>query len=352
VLREYASDRLREADAVDDTMAQLVDHYVATAPAKAVLMQRGGAMIADLEFDYPNLDAAMEWSLSAGLADEMVRVVFALWPVWFNGDRAVESAAWVRQADEVLSSPEADWLQGFFAFQFGDMETASARLLRALNRFEEAGDRQGVAMAQTFAGALTPDPAVGEALLSEAQAYFDGEGQLLGRYLAGMMISVVAVAAGDLERALVLRRELLPAAEEYGYDTVIGWTHWNIATVLIGLGRTEEAAGHNALAFSMLSAYGYQEGIGSAGEVEAIIAVERGDPARTAIIHGGCRRIFERLGIEVWWEVGPLIEEATASAREQLGETEYERLFAQGKALTLDELVEVIDSGLGGPAAT
>ena len=232
------------------------------------------------------------------------------------------------------------------------METASFRLQRALNRFDEAGDRQGVAMARTFAGALTPDPAAGEALLSEAQVYFDEEGQLLGRCTAEIMTSVVAVAAGDLERALVLRRELLPATEEYGYDTLIGWTHWNIATALIGLGRTEEAAGHNALAFSMLSAYGYQEGVGSAGEVEAIIAVERGDPARAAIIHGGCRGIIERLGIELWWEVGPLIEEATASAREQLGETEYERLFAQGKALNLDELVEVIDSGLGGPATT
>jgi predicted ATPase/class 3 adenylate cyclase len=352
VLREYASDRLREADALDDTMAQLVDHYVATTPATAVLMQRGGAMIANLEFDYPNLSAAMEWSLAAGRGDEMVRVVFALWPVWFNGDLAVESAAWVRQADEVSSSPEADWLQGLFAFQFGDMETASARFQKALNRFEKAGDRQGVAMAKTFAGALTPDPAAGEMLLSEAQEYFDEEGQLLGRFIAEIMTSVVVVAAGDLERALVLRRELLPAAEEYGYDTLIGWTHWNIATALIGLGRTEEAAGHNALAFSMLSAYGYQEGIGSAGEVEAIIAVERGDPARAAIIHGGCRGIFERLEIELWWEVGPLIEEATASALEQLGGTEYERLFAQGKELTLGELAEMIDSGLGVPATT
>ena len=84
-------------------------------------------MVPDLDFDYPNLSAAMEWSLGAGRAAEMVRVVFGLWPVWFNGDRAVDSAAWVEQIDAISSSAELDWLQGFFAFQIGDLETATAR---------------------------------------------------------------------------------------------------------------------------------------------------------------------------------------------------------------------------------
>ena len=139
VLREYAADRLREADAFDDTMSLLFDHYVAAAPERAAAIQRHGAMVQDLDFDYPNLAAAMEWSLGAGRADEMVRVVFGLWPVWFNGDRAVESGAWVEQIDAISSSAELDWLQGFFAFQTGDLEAAIARFQRALDRFEQDG---------------------------------------------------------------------------------------------------------------------------------------------------------------------------------------------------------------------
>ena len=35
-----------------------------------------------------------------------------------------------------------------------------------------------------------------------------------------------------------------------------------------------------------------------------------------------------------------------AAARAGLGDAEYERLFAEGAALGVDELVELIDSGL------
>ena len=33
--------------------------------------------------------------------------------------------------------------------------------------------------------------------------------------------------------------------------------------------------------------------------------------------------------------------------REEIGDSDYERLIATGRALTLDELVELIDSGIG-----
>lgn len=346
VLREYAADRLREADAFDDTMSLLVDHYVATAPERAAAIQRHGAMVPDLDFDYPNLSAAMEWSLGAGRADEMVRVVFELWPVWFNGDRAVDSGTWVEQIDAISSSAELDWLQGFFAFQIGDLEAAIARFQRALDRFEQDRDAQGVAMVKAFAGAIAPDPAEGEAMLREAHSYFDAADQLLGKYLTQMFTSVVAAAAGDWERALDLRLELLPAAKAYGYDTVIGWTHWNIGTAMLGLDRIEEAAEHNATAFRLLSGGGYQEGIASAGEVQAVIASRRGDTTLAVTIHGGSRGIVDRLEIQIWWEIEPIIQEAMGRVREEIGDSDYERLIATGRALTLDELVELIDSGI------
>ena len=351
ILREYAAEQLREADAHDDTMARLVDYYVATAPSRAKAIQVDGSLIPELEFDYPNQLAAMEWSLAAGRAEEMVRVVFDLWPLWFNGDRAAQSSAWVEQAERVLSSPEADWLQGFFAFQFGDLATAAERLESALEGFESAGDSQGVATVQAFAGAVAPDPVEGEAMLASAQSYFQGQGQLLGEFITKLFTSVVAVATGDFERALELREELLPLVEAYRYDTVVGWAHWNLATVLAGLGRLEDAEEHNAIAFRLLSADGYQEGIASAGLVEAVIAVHRGDLARAVTIHSGCLATVARLGIEVWWEVDPLIGGAMAEARAELGDAEFERLFAEGASLGVDELVELIDSGLSVEAA-
>jgi hypothetical protein len=96
----------------------------------------------------------------------------------------------------------------------------------------------------------------------------------------------------------------------------------------------------------LLSVGGYQEGIASAGEVQAVIAARRGDTAVAVTIHGGCRGIVDRLEIQLWWEIEPIIQKAMGGAREEIGDSDYERLIATGRALTLDELVELIDSGI------
>jgi predicted ATPase/class 3 adenylate cyclase len=345
LLREYAAERLGEAGDQEATMSRLVDFYVDGIEHRARQIETNGHLIDEVEIDYPNLAGAMRWSLDAGRTDDMVEVVYALWPVWFNGDRVAEAAAWVTQAAGVMTSPEIDWLLGFFAFQSGDYAVAADRLDAALQAFEAAGDERGTAIARTFVGALA-DPASGEVMLNEARAHFDADERPLSSFLAKMLISVKALEAGDSERALELRRQLLPEAEAIGYETVIAWAHWNLAIALAAEGNFDEAAHQNALAFQPFAANKYHEGIGSAAEVASVIDAHRAEFARAVLIHFATEAVWERLGVRVWWEIAPLVAEAMTAAHQALGDSEYHRLKDQGSSMSINELVEVVDESL------
>jgi tetratricopeptide (TPR) repeat protein len=307
-------------------------------------LDRGGSAYDDLETDYPNLSATLEWSLSARRTQEMVRVVFELWPVWFNGDRVREAAAWVERAKDLDSSPELDWLRGFLGFQTGDFEAASTYLAQALSAFEAAGDSGGVAMSRVFAGGMAPDPIEGRSLVSEALAYFEGHGRTVGAYLALMFLSVREAEAGDFEKALELRLELLDDPTMMNIDILTAWTHWNIAVTLLALGRTDEAADHSTPTLETMTEMRYQEGIASVGEVLTVVEARRGRAEQAVVIRGGCSAVWDRIGSAVWFEVMPLVEEAMTTARDQLGDVEYERLLTQGRSLSIDGLVELLES--------
>jgi len=344
VLREYAGDRLQEAGEADLTLSRLVDHYSDTGRAMGEALDRGGSAFDDLETDYPNLSTALEWSLAANRTEEMARVVFELWTVWFNGDRVREAAAWVERAKDLDSSPELDWLRGFLGFQTGDFESASTYLHQALSAFEAAGDTRGAAMSRAFAGGMAPDPAEGKAMLNEALAYFDEHDRHIGRFLSRLFLSVREAEAGDFERALELRLELLDDPTLMSIDILTAWTHWNIALALLALGRTEEAADHVALALKTMTEMRYQEGIASVGEVLTVVEARRGRPKQAVLIHGGSAGVLDRIGIAPWFEVVPLVEEGMATARDHLGDAEYERLLTEGRSLSLDVLVELMES--------
>jgi len=345
VLREYAANGLEEAGDTELTRSRMIDYYLTAAPLFAAAMDRDEGPMWDAETDHPNLAAAMQWSLAAGRATEMANATYTIWPYWFNGDRAAEAATWVEEADQLATSPQLDWLAGFFAFQKGDFETATDRLQRAMTGFTEAGDISGMNMTRTFAATLGEDPAENEAMLQEAHAYFDGQGQTILRYAAETFIGVNVAMSGDLERALEVRLATLAEWDTLGYPMLTGWSNWNVAASMLSLQRWDEAAGHSMLTLEIMAGRNYQEGIASAACVIAVVDANQGRGERATLIIGACNAIFDRLGIAVWFEVAARIAEVVASLRDQFGDAEFDRLETEGRALGVDELIDLIESG-------
>ncbi|MCZ6460897.1 MAG: hypothetical protein O6705_01505, partial [Actinobacteria bacterium] len=344
VLREYAANGLEEAGDTDLTRSRLIDYYLAAAPIFAAAMDRDESPMWDAETDHPNLALAMDWSLAARRATEMANATYTIWPYWFNGDRSTEAATWVAEADQIATSPQLDWLAGFFAFQKGDFETAIDRLQRAMTGFTEAGITEGVNLTRIFVAILDEDPAENEAMLQEAHAYFDEQGQTIFRYVAEVFIGVNAAMSGDLERALEVRLATLTESDRLGYPTLTGWSNWNVAASMLSLQRWDEAARHSMLTLEIMAERNYQEGIASAAFVIAVVDAKQGRGERATLIIGAGNAIFDRLGIAVWFEVAAHIAEVVASLREQFGDAEFDRLEAEGRALGVDELVDLIDA--------
>jgi len=323
----------------------MIDYYLTAAPLFAAAMDRDESPMWDAETDHPNLAAAMRWSLAAGRATEMANASYTIWPYWFNGDRAAEAATWAEEADEVASSPELDWLGGFFAFQKGDFETAADRFHRAMTGFTEAGITEGMNLTRIFVAILGEDPAENEAMLQEAHAYFDEQGQTISRYLAETLIGVNVAMSGDLERALEVRLGNLAESDTLGYPMLTGWSDWSVALSMLSFQRWDEAAAHSRLTLEIMVERNYHEGIASAAFLIAVVDANQGRGERAALIIGACNAIFDRMGIAVWFEAAAYVAEVVASLRDQLGDAEFDRLEAEGRALGVDELVEMIESG-------
>jgi predicted ATPase/class 3 adenylate cyclase len=342
LLRDYAAKRLATGGQDQAIMGRLLDHYVAVSEELSVAMEHDGALVMAVEHDYPNLAGAVAWGLGADRADDVVGILYRLWPVWFNGDRVAEAASWTERAASLTSSPRLYWLRGFFAGQTGDYVGASEALGTALEGFAAVGDAAGVALTKAFAGGFA-DPADSEAMLSEAAGYFAAHDRPLSEFVAELFLTMRIAENGDVARALEMRWKLLEDAETIGHREIIAWSHWNVAVTLVALGKLDEAAAQNDLAFEVMADLRYHEGIASAAEIVVIAEAGAGEWERAVRIHGACEAVWDRLGIKVWWEIVPFIADALTAAREQLGDERFEGLIGEGKKLSIDELIALVE---------
>ncbi|MFQ5967160.1 MAG: adenylate/guanylate cyclase domain-containing protein, partial [Acidimicrobiia bacterium] len=297
VLREYGTERLRDAGELDETMSHLVDHYVTALPALGLRMDEEEAPLRELQAEFPNLTLAMDWCLGNNRTEDMVNALYDVWVFLFDGDVVAGVADWLARADSIVDSPEMDWLTGMVAFQAGEMEVAADRLSTALDRFSAEGDDDGVALSQLFLGNVTEDPADGLAMQDSALKRFRERGRNIAAYAAQIFQSVNLVRSGALEEALDLRQQLVALAVAAPFPELRAWTHWVLALVLFNLDRFEEAVEHNRQVLDVAVELRSQEMIASSADLVAVAEAAQGRLEEATLIHGACQQIWERLGV-------------------------------------------------------
>ena len=341
LLREYGAELLEESGHSDEVMGRLVDHYVAVAPELGARLQVSPDPEKEIRAGHANLAEAMEWSLDHDRIAEIVDVVCHIWVYWFNGDLAAPAAQWVAKADPLLDIPKLDWLTGFFAFQSGDYEIAATRLLGA-ERFRESGDDDWKAMSQTFAGVLVDDLDAGRKMEEAALHHFEANEFGVEAFLSKMFLSSIFLALGEQEGALPMRKELLAWSHTMNYSVLIAWSELTMALVLIRMGDVDEADGHARSGLEWMVTDGYQEGIAACADVIGSIQHHRGAAEQALRLFGGAEAVYAAIGAARWPEGTYLVEMALAKARKELGDAECERLLADGRALSLEALIELV----------
>ena len=389
-IRQYAAERLGEVGEAEATAAAHCEHFLSVAEAAGPHLTGPdqGRWFARLAADQANLRRAADYA--AGCADGTARVLrfgAALGRYWLARSRSQEALPLLVP---VLERPEARADPGLFAaalvtagvaaseydqavaVRLGEQgvelagQLGSERLLaesltilcfayffagdpdRALPLGQEAVERarqlgDDVVLGRSLMAFLLPsillDPPRSPQLFAEAISCTERSGDQLMKYYLHNNAGCDALLAGDIPSARAHLEQAAHTAQRIGHSSHhvpgnLGWVlrqeddpdgAWSKFEEALRLARRDgDRAG---LAFSSLGL--------------ACLATDLGDWRRAAELHGAAQAILDRTGGR--WQEGEARyrRDSLGQLRARLGDEQFERAYAQGMALSLEEAIDL-----------
>lgn len=392
-LREYAAERLLDAEEWDTTHHRHVEYFLALAERAEPQLSgaQQAAWLDRLEREHENFRAALAWCCEE--SEESVsglRLVGALWRFWMMRNYVSEgrehlTAALAHVRDEGLTAERAKALHGLgvLLWNQSDYRTARGYMEQALALRRELGDRYGIATMLNNLGTLAKDQgdhATARTLLEEGLALRRELGDRHG--IAGSLgtLGNVAYDLGDYPTARALYAECLEIFRELGDRWRIAMSLMNLANAVVDMGEREEARAYyteglaiyrelgekwgitNSLqnlsylaieerdyltALSLLKEaltigrdVGDRRGLAAALERIAIVALETGQPACAAKIFGATHALRQSLGLPYTPTQEIETQRTLQELRERLGSERFAAFRAEGEALSLDAALD------------
>lgn len=251
-IREFAAEKLQEAQEDGEARARHLDHFVNLAAAACEVLMEGGnplGWIAHLHREQENLRAALEWALTQQPAKGL-HLAGRLASFWNLSDQVTEGHAWLARALDAAAGapvlPRAWAVSGLgtMAWRQGDFRRSLALHEEALDLFRLAGDSYGEAFSLNNIGAqlfIQDDDERATDCYLEAL----GIARRIGSsYLAVMALAnwgLLALDRNDLQEAGICLVEALAAARALENPQLIG-------VPLHNLGELANKQGNFALA--------------------------------------------------------------------------------------------------------
>ena len=308
-IREYAAERLGDADPAHERHAQLwVERLAAPPPLDG---PPHAAWLAGIGADYDNIQAALSWALDDGHdPDRALGIATAMWWYWWVTGRMAEGLSWIGRAlDAAPGSPPA--LRGralraaaALARNSGDLARARALGEEGLATFRQLGDRAGVLAALNN-------------------------------------LSITTQGLQDYEASLAFGYEGLAIAQADGNVRMTAAAMNNTAGTLRCMGRLDEAGPLFATALETFRADGEQRGEAAALTNLGIVDRRQGRLTESAVHMRQALRIYTELGIPE----GQLDAVEGLAQLAILGDT-------PGPGLTLLAIAERERTALGSPIFT
>jgi len=258
-IREYATLRLAgsasgEQDALHRRHADFFLALAERAEPHLTTSERGTWM-AELDAEYDNLRAALDWwGAAKGEQERELRLAGALAWFWYYGGYIREGRDWVehalmRTATQSRTAIRAKGLYtaGLLAKNQGDFVVARARIEEAVALCREIGDRPGLAYSLTYLGILEltqGNPKAARAHFTESLRFHRDSGNPWWQGLTTWGLGEAMRASEDLQAARSIFDESL-ALFRSGEDP------WGAEFALNSLGRLAEAEGRYAVARSL-----------------------------------------------------------------------------------------------------
>jgi predicted ATPase/class 3 adenylate cyclase/DNA-binding CsgD family transcriptional regulator len=349
-IREYGLEQLAHTGELMALRHWHAGYYLALAEQAEPLL-RGEEQLAwldRLEAEHDNLRAALEWTLAperGGTA--ALRLCGALAWFWEPRSYITEGRHWLARAlaqvsDHPAARMKALYGAGFLAHWQRDSAAARALLEESLAIARELDDQWTIGWVLYLLGRVAyfeGDAATARALGEQCRTVGCGVGDrwliAFGPHLLGLAAHIQAdypTARRHYEESLALRREI-------GFQQGIG-----IITNLLGMVAFREDDYAQALMLYRESVLSFQA-LGARNTMSAVLAglsslaAVQDQLERAARLAGATAALSENVHVLPIPLAEGLLAEAMDKSRRALGEVAYQAVWAEGRALSLDEAV-------------
>jgi non-specific serine/threonine protein kinase len=352
-IHEYACEKLSEADEIQAVRAHHLEFYVQFAEQVEPFLRGANQnqWLDRIEAEHDNLRAAFAWSLESGKAKLGLRLAIALGDFWWRRGHVSEGSNWLGKAlpaaNHISAPTLADALIQLanLMWQQGNCQQASEFFEEGLMLCRKLGDPQRTARALSVGGKVAHAQGDRERAawrLKESLALFRevGASGKWGTATALLWLADVRMRQGDNERAALLCEESLDLFRELGDS-------WGIAFSLGTAGETARRQGDPTRAVALFAeALKLHWELGEKGDIPfllealAIVATVLGQPDRAARLWSAAEASREATNTPVPSSYENDYASFVEDARTQLTEPVFVLIWAEGRALTLEQAIE------------
>jgi predicted ATPase/class 3 adenylate cyclase len=351
-IRAFALERLRDEGRESDVRRRHAVAYLALAEEAARHLPGPDQprWLDRLTVDYPNLRAAVRWSIEAGEVELAQRSVAAMWRFWQQDGRLEEGT---ELSEAALAMPGSDaptrarmsavMAAGGIAYWHGRPQDAMRYYEEELRLALELGDLAAEADASwnlSFERFIAEDVEGATRLFERARDIYAEIGDEGGAARAGW--SAITVQAEDHPNieSLEALHEVLATFERLGDTWYACQTMMSIAWAHLAGNDIATASRWFSRALTTGSSLRDRTSTTIALPLAALLAVLADRPEEAAMILGAHEHFQELYGVKAPMGLARLIgREPYEVALARLGGTEYEAAYARGRQMTIDEAV-------------
>jgi len=342
-VREYAQEKLREAEEWDAIHLRHRDYFLAMAEEAEprLIGAEQAAWFQRLEEEHENLRASLNWSLQKTEATHGLRLCGALWRFWSFYGHYAEGLSWsarilhkAESQERTLDRAHALTGAGTLAEHLGELASAVAYHEESLAIRKELGDRAGMAQSLSKMGSVTD--ALGD--YASSRAYHE-ESLAIAREigsrttLTGALgnLGHLAMRQGDLALAQACFDECLIVSRELGNRDSIGATLHSLGNIALAHEDYLMARAYFEESMVLFRELGHRQflgnALGSLGNIAYLL--EEDIVARTYLEEGLI--VFQEIGNRVGIVISLEVLANLAAAQEQLERAS--QLFGATEAL-------------------
>jgi DNA-binding CsgD family transcriptional regulator/tetratricopeptide (TPR) repeat protein len=352
-VRQYGREKLEESDEVRQVRRRHATWFFELAEEAAPHLKgrRQVEWLERLEKEHDNLRAAMRFLLEEGEIEAAIRLVWALWMFWWyhrfqrEGRRYTEEALEKGDALPAGLQAKALFVRATMMYGLKSPELTMRLFEESAALFRRVGDKPGLALALGGVGGTAlqqGDVERATALLEESLRIYRELGDKWGISATLVHPGIISLNKGDFARAARYFEEALAVSREVGTRLPACISLYHLAFITRAEDDHERAAKLYLEGLELAVEAGDKANAAYCLEGLASLIAERGEPQRAARLFGASEELLEAIGAPLYAHAPDrtLYERAVDALRSRLGEEACGALWAEGRAMTLEQAIE------------